>query len=176
MKFHSARSGGDVNGGQERPRGSLAPSLFSLGHFEMETAELLRAHNIKVPDTKHGRYYTTCPNCSSKRSRSNQTKECLGVTIYDKGAMWGCSHCGWTGPSKGNGQSEDTQFTAIYDYVDEDGALLFQVCRKPDKGFLQRRPDGNVGWTWKTGEVRKLLYRLPELTEAIANERTVLIV
>jgi putative DNA primase/helicase len=43
-------------------------------------------------------------------------------------------------------------FVAIYEYVDETGTLLFQVCRTPDKRFLQRRPDGNGGWVWKLGD------------------------
>ena len=35
---------------------------------------------------------------------------------------------------------------ARYDYVDEGGALLFQVLRYDPKGFSQRRPDGQNGW------------------------------
>jgi DNA primase len=51
------------------------------------------------------------------------------------------------------------------------------VCRKPDKGgFPQRKPDGNGGWTWKVGDVRKVLYRLPEVVEAIGSEHTILVV
>ena len=52
---------------------------------------------------------------------------------------------------------------------------LFQVCRKPDKTFPQRKPDGiGRGWIWKTGDVRRVLYRLPEVHEAIATGRTIL--
>lgn len=57
---------------------------------------------------------------------------------------------------------------AVYDYVDEQGTLLFQVCRTADKQFLQRRPDQSKksGWAWNLGEVRRVLYRLPKLLEA----------
>ena len=52
---------------------------------------------------------------------------------------------------------------ATYDYTDDSGALLYQVLRYDHpKKFLQRRPDGNGGWTWKL-EDRRVLYRLPEL-------------
>ena len=49
-----------------------------------------------------------------------------------------------------------------YDYTDADGKLLYQVVRYDPKDFLQRRPDGNGGWTWKLDE-RRVLYRWPEL-------------
>jgi putative DNA primase/helicase len=55
---------------------------------------------------------------------------------------------------------------AVYDYADEQGALLFQVVRREPKDFRQRRPDGDNNWTWKLGQVRRVLYRLPELLTA----------
>ena len=57
---------------------------------------------------------------------------------------------------------------ATYDYTDEHGTLLFQVCRRDDKQFPQRRPDGNGGWVWGLGNVRRVLYRLPQVLEASA--------
>lgn len=58
---------------------------------------------------------------------------------------------------------------AVYDYVDEQGDLLFQVCRTADKQFPQRRrdPSKKSGWAWKLGDVRRVLYRLPRLLEAM---------
>jgi predicted P-loop ATPase len=46
--------------------------------------------------------------------------------------------------------------TIAYNYVDEAGTLLFQVCKKtrPEKRFWQRQPDGNGDW--KRGEDGKL--------------------
>jgi putative DNA primase/helicase len=63
-------------------------------------------------------------------------------------------------PEKGAGPSK---VVATYDYTDEAGALLFQVVRMQPKDFRQRRPDGKGGWTWKLGNTRRVLYRLPEL-------------
>jgi hypothetical protein len=52
-----------------------------------------------------------------------------------------------------------------YDYHDERGELLFQVCRGTrggKKSFSQRTPDGNGGWLPK-GPDKCVLYRLPDL-------------
>jgi hypothetical protein len=55
---------------------------------------------------------------------------------------------------------------AIYPYVDETANLLFQVLRYPGKKFMQRRPNGGGGWIWKLGDVRRVLYQLPEVVKA----------
>jgi putative DNA primase/helicase len=65
---------------------------------------------------------------------------------------------------------------AAYDYEDEDGTVLFQVRRYETAGggktFLQYRPDGEGGWISGTKGVKKVLYRLPRVVEAIkAGER-----
>lgn len=58
---------------------------------------------------------------------------------------------------------------AVYDYTDEAGALLFQVCRTLDKQFPQRVPDRTRkgGWRWSLGDTRRVLYRLPKIIEAV---------
>jgi putative DNA primase/helicase len=61
------------------------------------------------------------------------------------------------------------RIVATYDYPDESGKLLFQVVRFEPKDFKQRRPDGAGGWVWNTKDVRKVLYRLPELVAARRN-------
>ena len=63
-----------------------------------------------------------------------------------------------------------------YDYVDEAGELLFQVVRFEPKAFRQRQPDGHGGWAWNLNGTRRVLYRLPELIEALATEGPVFIV
>lgn len=67
--------------------------------------------------------------------------------------------------------------TAVYDYRDESGTLLFQVLRTATKDFRQRVPDltAKSGWTWKLGDVRRVLYRLPQILEAVAAGREVYI-
>lgn len=55
---------------------------------------------------------------------------------------------------------------ATYRYCDGDGKLLFEKLRYPGKRFAQRRPTGAGGWDYKLGDVKKPLYRLPELLMA----------
>lgn len=59
--------------------------------------------------------------------------------------------------------------TAVYDYRDEQGKLLFQVCRTANKEFRQRVPDpaAKSGYRWRLDDTRRVLYRLPELIEAV---------
>lgn len=64
---------------------------------------------------------------------------------------------------------------AVYHYVDENGVLLFDVCRTGDKQFPQRRPDTEKksGWSWSLGETRRVLYRLPEVIAAVSEGKTI---
>jgi AAA domain len=73
---------------------------------------------------------------------------------------------------------ERAKIVATYDYSDEKGALLFQVCRLEPKTFRQRKPDRSSldGWTWSTKGVRRVPYHLPELINAVRNERPVFVV
>ena len=148
-------------------------------------ADLLTKYGINLASTAPGRHYTTCPHCSAGRaSKEHRAAKVLGVTIEGDGRVrWGCNHCDFTGPEKGSGKDGngrgDAQHAATYDYTDADGALLFQKVRNPPgsaQRFWQRRPDGKGGWINNTKGVRKVLYRLPELLEAIASERTILVV
>ena len=145
-------------------------------------AELLAQYGIKLASTTPGRYYATCPQCSA--SRSKRTAKVLGVTIsLDGSVCWGCNHCGWTGPEKGsgkpNGNAAADDFAASYDYPDATGVVRFQKVRnlpgrKPR--FWLRRPDGNGGWINGTeGVDTTLIYRLPEINEAIAVGYTILV-
>jgi hypothetical protein len=65
--------------------------------------------------------------------------------------------------------AQQTRIVATYDYVDEHGELLFQVCRMAPKTFRQRRPDptSRDGWSWSVKGARPLLYRLPEVLQNI---------
>jgi putative DNA primase/helicase len=54
----------------------------------------------------------------------------------------------------------------VYSYVDGFDQVLFQVIRKADKGFWQRRPDGRGGWVNNRKGVPAVLYRWPEVRKA----------
>ena len=63
----------------------------------------------------------------------------------------------------GNGSGK-LDIVATYDYLDETGKLLYQVCRLSPKSFRQRRPEGE-NWSWKLGDVPRVLYRLQEVLD-----------
>jgi AAA domain len=52
---------------------------------------------------------------------------------------------------------------ATYDYVDGVGDLIYQVVRKADKSFSQRRPDGGGGWIYDLDGVAPTLYHIDEV-------------
>lgn len=68
--------------------------------------------------------------------------------------------------------------SAVYDYVAEDGTLLFQVLRGPGKNFIQRRPDATAksGWRYQLGSTRRVLYRLPRVIRAVTDCETIYVV
>ena len=69
-------------------------------------------------------------------------------------------------------------FECAYDYVDESSELLFQVLRYANpKTFKQRRPgEKHDEWNWKLGDVRRVLYRLPQLIAATQKRTPVFLV
>jgi CHC2-type zinc finger protein len=109
------------------------------------------------------------------------------VMIYSKTQSWSCHDCkvggsviDWLAKEKGisgadamrelaggrNGSEPAARLVKTYDYTDECGELLYQVCRYDPKDFKQRRPDGRSGWVWSTVNVRRVVYRLPEVIAA----------
>lgn len=65
----------------------------------------------------------------------------------------------------------------VYPYVDADGKLLFETVRLGNpKDFRQRRPDGKGGYVWNLQGVTRVLYRLPQVREAVAAGRPVFLV
>jgi hypothetical protein len=54
----------------------------------------------------------------------------------------------------------------VYNYTDVFGKLIFQVVRAANKKFSQRRPDGKGGNISNLGNIKKVLYRLPEVVTA----------
>jgi putative DNA primase/helicase len=84
---------------------------------------------------------------------------------------------GHSGNGKANGKHKPRgKIAAVYHYTDEAGKTLFDAVRFDPKDFRQGRPkpDGK-GWVWDIGDVRRVLYRLPQLTRA-ALSKPVLIV
>jgi len=72
-----------------------------------------------------------------------------------------------------NGRSDDIE--ATYEYVDENGDLLFEVVRYRGKRFRQRRKVRDA-WVYNLGDTRKVPYRVPDVLAAVANGETIYVV
>jgi len=119
---------------------------------------------VRGPDAR-GEYVCWCPFHSDGQGKAPHQ-----ANLYVSERGYYCHACGAKGSlkqlaerlgvsdGKGNHRPE-----ATYDYRDEQGNLLFQVCRYPGKKFLQRQPDKSGGWIWNLKGVRRVLYRLTEL-------------
>jgi putative DNA primase/helicase len=81
-----------------------------------------------------------------------------------------------TAPAVAQGVTTRPRMVKTYDYLDAAGSLVYQVCRFEPKTFRQRHKLPTGEWKWGMAGVTPLLYRLPELAEAIAAERRVFLV
>lgn len=77
----------------------------------------------------------------------------------------------------------DNTLYRTYDYTDSSGKLLYQVVRTFDKQFFQRHPEPShkSGWKWSLTRldgtrIETVLYRLPQVLEAVAAGRPVALV
>jgi hypothetical protein len=72
---------------------------------------------------------------------------------------------------------EKKTLTNTYKYYDENGTLVMEVLRyvkaNGRKTFMQRKPNPNGGWEWKTDDIEKPLYNLPAVLRAVANGETI---
>ncbi|MGB6836938.1 MAG: AAA family ATPase, partial [Dehalococcoidia bacterium] len=107
-------------------------------------------NGVIKPGNKGASYVWACPVCD------------IGGTLLDladrlrQGGMM---------PPRESKQS-DAKIVKTYPYHDEQGRLLFEVLRRSNKGFCQRRPDGKGDWIWNLDGVRRVPYHLPELLTA----------
>lgn len=62
--------------------------------------------------------------------------------------------------------SKPKKITAIYDYKDETGRLLFQAVRHEPKTFSQRQPNGKGGFIYNLHGVRLVPYNLQAVLKA----------
>jgi hypothetical protein len=69
------------------------------------------------------------------------------------------------------GHALEERQISTYDYIDETGALPYQVVRYANpKEFKVRRPNAQGGWHWNLADTQRVIYRLPELVGGNADE------
>jgi hypothetical protein len=111
-------------------------------------------------DTKTGNILVTCHRgspCSTK-----EICESAGVTLA---ALF-------PPQKRTNNTKTKLDLVKTYDYIDENGELLFQKLRYIDadgkKTFRQRKPDGQGSWVYSLGDTPKILYNLPAVKQGVA--------
>jgi hypothetical protein len=154
----------------------------------MGIKEILESKGFNLKKKTAGEYCCPCPFCGG------EDRFCVWP---EKNNAW-CRQCDWkgddmqllrelegfsfqeageaTGRKVNNSKSEYKPVTkkknepdVTYDYQDEQGKGLFQVCRynllNGEKTFSQRRPDGKGGFVNNVKGVRLVLYHLPEVSK-----------
>jgi hypothetical protein len=133
-----------------------------------ETRLLCPAHEDTTPSLD------VCEGANGKILAICRSQQCSYEAI--------CASIGWNdhgadgSHANGNGRGDLTTPERVYDYVDEHGETVFQVCRRPGKQFRQRRPDGTGGWIWNVEGVTRVPFHLPEVLDAVRTNRTVYVV
>jgi len=84
------------------------------------------------------------------------------LSINAEKRVWYCYPC-----EKGGALYNKRREVATYDHYDENGNLPYQIVRyEHPKGFSYRTKDKNGNWVYNAKDIKKILYRLPELIKA----------
>ena len=143
----------------------------------------LETHGCRPKPAGEGTWQAHCP-AHDDRSPSLSIREAEDgrVLLHDFGGCESEAVAAALGlamrdlfPGEG-GSSRDREAATTYDYTDEEGRLLFRVERQSGKRFRQCRPDGKGGWIYNLQNVRRVLYRLPEVAKAVKEQRRIYIV
>ena len=169
-----------------RPRCAIGPAVVSNGRRRFTCLEVANVAKLEFHKQQSQERIYRCPNHDDKHPSLmiNESKDTFMCGPCDaKGTAWQlaaflakvepgntaavkrwCREHGLTqsNSATGNGNGNHARkIVATYDYVDENGTLLYQNVRYEPKDFCQRRPDGCVGWIYNTTGVRRVLYSLP---------------
>ena len=123
---------------------------------------------------KDGRTVVYCHSCDLK-----------GTPVQVAAELWGLSHndaaerlaaeagiATLDTKSSGNGLGE---IIATYEYTDESGKHLYEVVRYAHPKTFRQRVKQGEGWSWKLGDTRRVLHRLPEVVAKVKKKGIVMI-
>lgn len=141
--------------------------------INMVLQKLWELTNKKPEKLGSGTYQAKCPCHNDKEASLSVTPKDGKVLIH---CHAGCDYKTIIQKLDLPKTKEKKEIEKTYDYVDSKGKLVYQVVRFKPKNFMIRVPDGNGGWKWSIKGVKKILYNLPEIKKAIANNKFVFLV
>ena len=128
-------------------------------YFDLWDNQTKKKRTVKTI-RKEGIYWITLCPFHPDQNRPN-------LHIDEERKTYHCFACGRSGHlyDQEYRQKNDNhrKIAETYDYQNINNQLAFQVVRYHPKGFCQRRPDGNGGWTYNLKGIKPVPYRLPEL-------------
>jgi P4 family phage/plasmid primase-like protien len=165
----SSDTGSPCVGGNHTNRAAAAANSTPL----KKVVGALDEHECAPRETPNGSWESLCP-------AHDDNNPSLSISEVADGKVLLCCHAGCETeaivqalgltmadlfpPKKGHSGGG---IIKTYDYYDESGTFLFQVCRYEPKGFRQRCSNGAGGWSWSIKGVRRVLYRLPQVIAAV---------
>ena len=153
----------------------LATDLITLCEARSGRPGVKRGHNVRVHCPAHDDRHPSLDIAAAADGSALVVCRSHGCSYLSILAALGVEPQGdngsWTPEGPGTA-------VAHYPYQDEDGQLLYEVVKTLSKQFPQRRPDptSKTGYRWKLGDVRRVLYHLPELVKAVAAGRPIIVV
>ncbi len=106
-----------------------------------------------------------CRQCDKKGDSITLEMEIEGKSFEDACISTGQEHKlkGTEKKSPPLKPKQKPKIIKTYDYTDDHGNLLFQVCRFEPKDFRQRRPGKTKDWVWDLKDTPIVLYQLPKV-------------
>ncbi len=81
--------------------------------------------------------------------------------INEEKGVYYCHACGRSGVLY-----KKRKIVAVYDHFDEEGNFVYQIVRYDPKDFRYRVKGDDGKWVYNAKDIKKILYRLPELIKA----------
>lgn len=176
-------NGTQPTGAPTNPTGALytVPNVAEILDLALQPNGKYHGAPVGTGATQDG--FVLCPEGNAftnggTKYTSAQVAQLAGIdpNQYEPVAIWKASRNGSQNPSNRSNPSNPKKAAAFdwkraqtFDYTDENGALLFQVGRTGNgsaKQIRQRKPNGAGDWVYSLGDVRRVLYRLPDVLAA----------
>lgn len=177
VTVQATRTGGGINGAggsYSTPYDRVIAALEAAGYNYRESERRWECpvhggHALAVNNAGDGTALVLCHPCG--KAKTSDIVEAVGLTMSD--LSWPSDEGGepqpGPAPEWARGPYVEPGKPRAYMYRDEAGELLYTVFRHEPKAFKQQAADGS----WSIKDVRRVLYRLPAVREAVEAGRVI---